>query len=338
MQQVFGQTDDEHEHEHNTHWDQEVIRAVSTDPAVLKASLEYLDKLIKEYQKQNDRARGCSICLEPYSALAFKGKIPEGGSDMPQPQNKKKIGITYCDENHTMCVACCNNPSIEACPSCRASIDINTKIGACQKCTSASTDLRFIHCKDCDAIGVLCEECTQVPCCRKEIEASDTLDKTSVRNHVDTIIKKLEDKHAEFVAHENALCMQNLSGIALARQQEEKKLGQSVSTLVQQIERLNANIKVSDEKLKSHVARYLMPSTYNWALILDYNNQVNAHNALIKERLEIVSQFEIIKAEMNQRHQHYQRKIAQINRVFNGRVHEERKSLEKLKDTLNGMV
>lgn len=340
VQQVFGEVDGEHEH--NAHWDQESIRAASAYPVVLKATLKYLDVLIGEYQKYNNRVGSqCPICFESYNALGFKGNTHrENRSDISQPQ--KKIAITYCDENHAMCVVCCNNSDVNMCPICRKSLDINTKIRACQKCTIASTDLRFVHCKDCDSVGVLCNGCTQKPCCRQEILPSDPINEHSIRKYVDTIIEKLEVEHAEFVRQQNDYCMSEQSALMITSVQESMALVQKLKDLEAEIEILALKINESKKKLESHAGHIYVPiytpSYTSNIMISDYNRLVDVHNAHIAALHQKSHQHELIRIDIKKEKERVERKMARIAIAHNDRIKQKECSLSTVKNTLSGMI
>ncbi len=301
VQKVFA----DHHNQDNPDYHQDGIRAACAHPLILKEALTYLDYLIDRYQTQNERAHKCCICLEPYNALTFQGQISGLGPDAPQPQGKKKIAITYCGENHTMCVACCNNPHLVACPLCREALDVGVKIMHCQICTSAVNDNRFVYCKECDSVGVICDSCSHVPCCKKAILPADAVDKASILKHVETITQRLEQDLAEVIRQQGASYGRARNAIVAEAVQAEVVMSNHRQVLEKRIGELGDELERREKSLnilRLHVSlRSQLHRGADDAKIAAYNKLVVEYNQLLAQHKSNLADTERLRSSYRER-------------------------------------
>ena len=330
VQKVFA----DHHNQDNPDYHQDGIRAACAHPLILKEALSYLDYLIDRYQTQNERAHKCCICLEPYNALTFQGQISGLGPDAPQPQGKK-IAITYCEENHTMCVACCNNPHLVACPLCREALDVDVKIMHCQICTSAVNDNRFVYCKECDSVGVICDSCSQVPCCKKAILPADAVDRASILKHVETITRRLEQDLAEVIRQERGIVWEARNDLLAEAMQAGVAMDNINRALKARIEQMGDELERSKRSLNEHPAHVWSRSDFH---INDYYAKSDAHNKCVDEYMQLIFLYKKHIADSERLDDSYKKRAVDFYRTYSHYIANLRQSHQTLIDDLRALI
>lgn len=307
------------------------IGAISSDPLKQKETLEYLEKLIKQYKEHNDKASSCCACLEPYRALAFTGKAPKIESHMPEP---KKIAITYCSQGHTMCVACCNNAEIDTCPLCREPFGIEKKILFCQTCAVASKNLKFMYCAECKSVGVLCKDCTQMPCCRK-IESKTIVEKLNVVLHLNKIREKMQFKHDQFIAEQANLLKADLMALRAMIDKKQEDHNSEIISLMPALYDLCNEIAAGQAHMKERYGSSLASSEPERCG--EYLYDLNALNNLITELAQKKAIIDTKRKEFGNERKQYEECVKNTLSMYYQKVNKRHQNHQALLNTLSEM-
>ncbi len=233
------------------HHDKPAILKASNNVAILSVVLTYLNTSKQSCDAYNDNVNKCSICLD----------APGCGKNM----------IACCEKGHKICVSCFNNPDLIACPLCRGPLPYR-KTEICQSC-GADKDLTFTHCNKCNdkdgTVNVLCNNCTTLPCCNRNISSSKTDISTDAIKKQALSLIKLSQSQRDTYEKEQRKEMDN----ALKKEDDDE---------IQRLQNIATQLKTNNQKIED-IRDKNINHNLTAALAHEHNMLVDANDELVKE-------------------------------------------------------